>query len=242
MRRGGALPGRAARRVALVPDAEDWPGHESALQRCCACARRAASDTSRLLPARLAYRPCVRMAWLYSFTARSRWPDTSKMLPSLMCAHTSVHFGSRSPLSASRIFVGGGLVVVLQEENLGHAIVRQRAVSDSPRCAFWYSFSASPNSPIATNCSPRLMATATRMAGLQRSTRAVGIDGHGLRLAERVDGELRRRAHHVHALGLRIAFGLDLESPPASGTCPDPARSCPSRGSPFACGTRCTPS
>jgi len=40
--------------------------------------------------------------------------------------------------------------------------------------AFWYSLSASPNSLISANCSPRRMATATRIAAEYRSRRLFG--------------------------------------------------------------------
>jgi len=39
----------------------------------------------------------------------------------------------------------------------------------------------------------------------------VGVDDYALRLAEGIHGKLRGRAHHVHALFFRVAFGLDLE-------------------------------
>ena len=44
----------------------------------------------------------VCSAWRYSLVARSRWPVTSKILPSWMWLQTSVQRGSPSPLSASR--------------------------------------------------------------------------------------------------------------------------------------------
>jgi hypothetical protein len=82
----------------------------------------------------------------------------SKIFPGLICAQYLVHFGSRSPLSDSRTNLPRP-VIVLQKEHLRDA-----------KCASEFCGSIQPSGiPGAShtrpvlNCSPRRIATATRI-------------------------------------------------------------------------------
>src|ERR1700735_4300956 len=68
------------------------------------------------------------MACRYSPIARSRWPVTSKILPSWIWLQTSVQRGSPSPFREGREGLGGGWEVAGAKENLGDAVVGQRTV------------------------------------------------------------------------------------------------------------------
>src|SRR5437867_7000935 len=74
--------------------------------------------------------PCVlslvRCACIYSLMARSRWRVKSNIWPREIYDETSVHFGLKSPLSASRNSFAGSHVVVLLEKDLGNPEMRQR--------------------------------------------------------------------------------------------------------------------
>ena len=58
--------------------------------------------------------------------ARSRWRVKSNIWPREIYDQTSVHFGLKSPLSASRNSFAGSHVVVLLEKDLGNPEMRQR--------------------------------------------------------------------------------------------------------------------
>ena len=71
----------------------------------------------------------MRMACLYSLTARSRWPVTSKILPKIDMRPDFGPFGIKITVDGGTEFVGGRLIVVLFEEQFANAVMRQRTVA-----------------------------------------------------------------------------------------------------------------
>ena len=134
--------------------------------------------------------------------------------------------------------VGGGLIVVLQHEDLGDPIVRQRtrAVHVERLLKFLQRLGELADLD-------KLLAAADRDRDAHRMAEAqhpvVRIERDLLRFAERLDDELRRRAGRLRLASLPDCLRFRFASPPACGTCPDPARFCPSREIPWMCGKPC---